>query len=166
MDFELVKRLYEEAADKKIESVVNLHLMGEPTLHPELIEILKFGASKNVKTELVTNISTLVAKNVPKILDALYGTLTASHMTPTEETYHFRGKVGLSWDRYISNLRLLVREYMKRSAKGNISKNNIKCCANTLVDSNFCKLQGSVLNRNSPEIPKNNIICTLIEGNF
>jgi radical SAM protein with 4Fe4S-binding SPASM domain len=125
MDLELVKQLYEENADKKIANEVNLHLMGEPTLHPKLIEILKFGASKNVKTDLVTNISTLVAKNVPKILDALYGTLTASHMTPTEETYHFRGEVGLSWDRYIGNLRLLVREYMKRLAKGNPTKNNI-----------------------------------------
>ena len=125
MDLELVKQLYEENADKQIANEVNLHLMGEPTLHPELIEILKFGASKNVKTDLVTNISTLVAKNVPKILDALYGTLIASHMTPTEETYHFRGKVGLSWDRYISNLRMLVREYMKRLAKGIATKNNI-----------------------------------------
>ncbi|MDB2605269.1 tetratricopeptide repeat protein [Planktomarina temperata] len=125
MDLELVKQLYEENADKKIANEVNLHLMGEPTLHPALIEILKFGASKNVKTDLVTNISTLVSKNVPKILDALYGTLTASHMTPTEETYHFRGNVGLSWDRYIGNLRMLVREYMKRLAKGNATKNNI-----------------------------------------
>jgi radical SAM protein with 4Fe4S-binding SPASM domain len=125
MDLELVKRLYEEAADKKIASFVNLHLMGEPTLHPNLIEILNFGASKDIKTDLVTNGSTLVEKTIPKILDALYGTITASHMTPTEETYHFRGKVGLSWDRYISNLRLLVREYMKRLTKGNVTKNNI-----------------------------------------
>jgi tetratricopeptide (TPR) repeat protein/MoaA/NifB/PqqE/SkfB family radical SAM enzyme len=125
MDLELVKQLYEENADKKLSNIVNLHLMGEPTLHPELIEILKFGASKNVKTDLVTNISTLVDKNVPKILDALYGTITASHMTPTEETYHFRGKVGLSWERYINSLRLLVREYMKRLAKEKSTKNNI-----------------------------------------
>ena len=125
MDLELVKQLYEETSDKKIANEVNLHLMGEPTLHPKLIEILNFGASKNIKTDLVTNISALGAKNVPKILDALYGTITASHMTPTKETYHFRGKVGLTWDRYISNLRLLVREYMKRLAKGAVIKNDI-----------------------------------------
>ena len=125
MDIELVKQLYEENADKEIAYEVNLHLMGEPTLHPELIEILSFGALKKIKTSLVTNISTLVAKNVPQILDALYGHLTASHMTPTAETYHFRGKVGLSWDRYISNLRLLVREYMKRLVKGGAIKNEI-----------------------------------------
>jgi radical SAM protein with 4Fe4S-binding SPASM domain len=125
MNLELVKRLYTEASEKRLASVVNLHLMGEPTLHPQLIEILKFGASKNIRTDLVTNGSTLVAKIVPKILDSLYGTITASHMTPTKETYHFRGTVGLSWERYISNLRLLIREYMKRIAKGTKCKNDI-----------------------------------------
>lgn len=125
MDIDLIKRLYQEAAEKKISTEVNLHLMGEPTLHPRLIEILKFGASKNIKTDLVTNGSTLVAKVVPQILDSLYGTITASHMTPTKETYHFRGKVGLSWERYISNLQLLVREYIKRLAHGKEMKNNI-----------------------------------------
>jgi radical SAM protein with 4Fe4S-binding SPASM domain len=46
-------------------------------------------------------------------------------MTPTKETYHFRGKVGLSWERYIENLRYLVREYIKGIAQGKIRKNNI-----------------------------------------
>lgn len=125
MDLELAKRTYEEVAKKQLAPKVELHLMGEPTLHPKLIEILNFGASKNVKTELVTNGSTLVTKVVPRILDALYGTIVASHMTPTEETYHFRGKVGLSWDRYIGNIRLLVREYMKRLANGEKIRNEI-----------------------------------------
>ena len=125
MDLDLVKQLYEETANKKLASVVCLHLMGEPTLHPELIEILKFGSSKNVRTNLTTNISTLGIKNVSKILDSLYGTITASHMTPTEETYHIRGAIGISWDRYISNLRLLIREYMKRLKEGNATKNNV-----------------------------------------
>ncbi len=125
MDLELVKQLYEEISYKKIASSVHLHLMGEPTLHPDLIEILKFGSSKKVKTDLTTNISTLGARNVSKILDALYGKITASHMSPTEDTYHVRGAVGISWERYIGNLRLLVREYMKRLAEGNATKNTI-----------------------------------------
>jgi MoaA/NifB/PqqE/SkfB family radical SAM enzyme len=125
MDLELAKRAYEEIEIKKLALQVDLHLMGEPTLHPKLIDVLNFGASKNVKTELVTNGSTLVAKVVPRILDSLYGTIVASHMTPTEETYHFRGKVGLSWDRYIGNIRLLIREYMKRLASRANIRNEI-----------------------------------------
>lgn len=118
MDIELIKKLYQEAANKKLTNIVNLHLMGEPTLHPQLIEILNFGASKKIKTDLVTNGSTLVAKTVPKIIEAMYGTITVSHMTPTQETYQFRGKVGLSWERYISNIRYIVFEYMKKVARG------------------------------------------------
>ena len=72
MDVELAKRLYTEAAKTKIASKVNLHLMGEPTLHPKLIEILQYGASKNIKTDLVTNGSTLVEKNVSKILSNFF----------------------------------------------------------------------------------------------
>ena len=125
MDLDLVKQLYEETANKNLASVVYLHLMGEPTLHPKLIEILKFGSLKNVKTNLTTNISTLGSKNISKILDSLYGTITASHMTPTEETYHIRGAIGVTWEKYISNLRSLVREYMKRLAEGNTTKNDI-----------------------------------------
>ncbi|MBA59373.1 MAG: hypothetical protein CMQ40_09410, partial [Gammaproteobacteria bacterium] len=125
MDIELVKRLYEETANKNLASEVHLHLMGEPTLHPKLIEIFEFAESKKVKTNLVTNGSTMVAKVVPQILDSLYGTITASHMTPTEETYRFRGEVGLSWERYISNIRLLVSEHIKRLAKGEAIKNDI-----------------------------------------
>ena len=51
-------------------------------------------------------------------------------MTPTKETYHFRGKVGLSWERYIENLRYLVREYLERVAQGKIRKNNIRHTCN------------------------------------
>ena len=68
MDLDLVKQLYEENADKNFANEVHLHLMGEPTLHPELIEILKFGSIKNVHSNLTTNISTLGAKNISKIL--------------------------------------------------------------------------------------------------
>lgn len=125
MNLNIVKKLYKETAEKKIATQVGLHVMGEPTLHPNLIEILNFGASLGVRTDLVTNISTLVEKNIPKILDSLSGTLTASHMTPTKKSYRYRGEVGLPWERYIGNLRLLVREYMYRLAEGKPMQNDI-----------------------------------------
>jgi len=129
MDFELVKKLYDETAEKNLTDIVNLHLMGEPTLHPQLISILDYAASKNIKTDLVTNGSTLVPKTVPKILGSLYGVLTASHMTPTKNSYQFRGKVGLSWERYISNLKLLVRSYLELIK----SEERPKCIVNIRV---------------------------------
>ena len=38
-------------------------------------------------------------------------------MTPTEESYKIRGDVGLSWDRYVDNFKLLIREHLKKILK-------------------------------------------------
>jgi radical SAM protein with 4Fe4S-binding SPASM domain len=118
MEMSLVKKILDEISQKKIVPTINLHLMGEPTLHPKLNEILAYAKSKSIKTELTTNGSTLVKKRVPKLLDNISGTIVASLMTPTEETYKIRGDVGLSWDRYIDNFRLLFQEHLKKILKG------------------------------------------------
>ena len=118
MDLSLAKKIFDEISKKKLVSQVHLHLMGEPTLHPQLNDILSYARNKNVTINLTTNGSTLVKKKVPKLLESISGSITASLMTPTEETYKIRGDVGLSWSRYIDNFRLLVREHLLRISKG------------------------------------------------
>ena len=49
MEISLVKKIFDEISQKKIIKQVALHLMGEPTLHPKLNEILEHAKSKNVK---------------------------------------------------------------------------------------------------------------------
>jgi Flp pilus assembly protein TadD/organic radical activating enzyme len=116
MSMGLVQQLYDEFAENSLAQQVHLHLMGEPSLHPGLVDVLAYASSKNIKTSIVTNGSTLNSKTIPIILDALYGILAVSLQTPTRETFKHRGNTGLSWDRYIENIRLLVREYLKRIA--------------------------------------------------
>ena len=118
MELSLVKKIFDEIAEKKIVTEVALHLMGEPTLHPKLNEILAYAKSKDVKINLTTNGSTMVKKRVPMLLDNMSGSIVASLMTPTEETYKVRGDVGLGWDRYVGNFRLLVQEHLKKISRG------------------------------------------------
>jgi sulfatase maturation enzyme AslB (radical SAM superfamily) len=122
IDKNLIRQVYDEIAEKKLVQQVSLHLMGEPTLHPQLQETLDYASARNIKTELVTNGSTLNAKMIPRILDSLYGLLVVSLQTPTQDTFKHRGDTGLSWDRYIAGIRLLVREYLKRQADGKPSQ--------------------------------------------
>ena len=117
MEMSLVKKIFDEISQKKIVPQVALHLMGEPTLHPKLNEILVYARSKNVKIALTTNGSTLVKKKVPKLLESISGKIVASLMTPTKETYKIRGDVRLSWDRYIDNFRLLIQEHLKKISR-------------------------------------------------
>ena len=118
MEMSLVKKVLDEISQKKIIPTINLHLMGEPTLHPKLNEILAYAKSKNLKVALTTNGSTMVKKRVPKLLDNISGSIVASLMTPTEETYKIRGDVGLNWNRYVDNFRLLIKEHLKRILRG------------------------------------------------
>jgi len=118
MELSLVKKIFDEISQKKIVKQVDLHLMGEPTLHPKLDDILAYAKSKNVPVSLTTNGSTLVKKRVPKLLESISGKIVASLMTPTKETYKIRGDVGLSWDRYIDNFRLLIQEHLKKISRG------------------------------------------------
>ena len=117
MELPLVKKIFDEISQKKIVPQVALHLMGEPTLHPKLNEILVYARSKNVKIALTTNGSTLVKKKVPKLLESISGKIVASLMTPTKKTYKIRGDVRLSWDRYIDNFRLLIQEHLKKISR-------------------------------------------------
>jgi MoaA/NifB/PqqE/SkfB family radical SAM enzyme len=118
MELPLVKKIVDEISEKKIVTRINLHLMGEPTLHPKLNEILAYAKNKDVKVDLTTNGSTLVKKRVPMLLDNISGSIVASLMTPTKETYKTRGDVGLSWDRYVDNFRLLIQEHLKKILRG------------------------------------------------
>ena len=118
MELPLVKKIVDEISEKKIVTRINLHLMGEPTLHPKLNEILAYAKNKDVKVDLTTNGSTLVKKRVPMLLDNISGSIVASLMTPTKETYKTRGDVGLSWDRYVDNFRLLIHEHLKKVLRG------------------------------------------------
>ena len=126
MDISLAKKIFDEIAQKKLVDQVNLHLMGEPTLHPKLNDILIYAKKKNVKIGLTTNGSTLVAKKIPELLESISGEITASLMTPTKETYKIRGDVKLNWDRYIDNFRLLVQEHLKRISEGKKNEYNIQ----------------------------------------
>ena len=118
MELSLVEKILNEISEKNLVPKVNLHLMGEPTLHPKLNDILNYAKQKNVKIALTTNGSTMVKKKVPQLLDSIYGEIVASLMTPTQDTYKIRGDVGLSWERYVDNFRLLIREHLKKILRG------------------------------------------------
>ena len=118
MELSLVEKILNEISEKNLVPKINLHLMGEPTLHPKLNDILNYAKQKNVKIALTTNGSTMVKKKVPQLLDSIYGEIVASLMTPTQDTYKIRGDVGLSWERYVDNFRLLIREHLKKILRG------------------------------------------------
>ncbi len=90
MDPALARRLLDEIAEKKLARWVNLSLMGEPLLHPQLIEIAAHGAGLGIPIHLITNVSLLNAENVRRLLDLPIAHLALSLQTPSAESFRLK----------------------------------------------------------------------------
>lgn len=117
MPLELAEKILDEISTKKLASTINLHLMGEPTLHPHLKEVLRMASARRLKVDLVTNGSTLTESMINSLLDHLTGKLVVSLQTPTEASFVERG-TKMAWSGYLGRIQELMARYLERSARG------------------------------------------------
>lgn len=87
MDESLAKRLLDEIAEKGLCQWVNLSLMGEPLLHPELISIAEHGVRLGLPIHLITNLSLLDSERVRQLIELPIAHLALSLQTPTQEGF-------------------------------------------------------------------------------
>ncbi len=101
---------------------VKLHQMGEPTLHPRLVDIVAYAESKGISIELNTNCSLLK----PELVDGLYQAgltnLILSYQTPDEESFKTRKAVNksLTFDIYMERVRTAVERKVALAASTHI----------------------------------------------
>jgi len=97
---------------------VKLHQMGEPTLHPHLVDIVAYAESKGIPIELNTNCSMLT----PQLVDGLYRAgltnFILSYQTPDEESFKTRKVINkkLTFDIYMEKVRMAVERKVALSA--------------------------------------------------
>jgi MoaA/NifB/PqqE/SkfB family radical SAM enzyme len=100
--------IIDQIADIKLTKKLIFHLMGEPTLHPDLIELMKYALNKDLKVILNTNGSLLGSNRLKEIYRMDLEKLIISYQTPTEETFRTR-KAGLDFETYVSRLKQIIR---------------------------------------------------------
>ncbi len=118
MDTDLAIRLLDEIASKNLASEpIQLHLMGEPLLHPQIFEILEFIRKKNLPVRLFTNGALLNEKNRERIYAADIKELVIGIQTQSDETYrnHRRGKP--DFQTYMKNIQDTVEAKFAKNAK-------------------------------------------------
>jgi len=121
MDKDLAIRLLDEIARKNLASEpIQLHLMGEPLVHPHIFEILEFMGQKNLPVRLFTNGALLNEKNRECIYAADIKELVIGIQTHSEETYrdHRRGKP--DFQTYMKNIRATVETKFAKNSKTQI----------------------------------------------
>jgi hypothetical protein len=90
MDESLARRLLDEIAEKGLCKWVNLSLMGEPLLHPEILSIAEHGVQLGLPIHLITNLSLLTSERVRQLLELPIAHLALSLQTPTQEGFELK----------------------------------------------------------------------------
>ena len=121
---ERVFEILDEVAEKKSWLgplfPVKLHQMGEPMLHPDLVEIVSRAESRGVAIELNTNCGLIREDLVLGLYEAGLTNLILSYQTPDIASFKTRKAPRLQFDEYRDKVRLAVELKAKTRARTRI----------------------------------------------
>jgi radical SAM protein with 4Fe4S-binding SPASM domain len=124
MKKEKVLRLLDEVAEKRPWLgplyPVKLHQMGEPMLHPDLVEIVAHAEGRGVSIELNTNCGLITQEKVDGLFRAGLTNLILSYQTPDTESFKTRKAPRLVFDEYRDKVRLAVERKVALGARTNV----------------------------------------------
>lgn len=90
-----------------------LHSWGEPMMHPELFEMIRYGKRAGMRMETSTNITLLNEERARQVLDAELDVLYLALDGATKETYE-RVRVNAKWDKVMRNIETFIALKEKR----------------------------------------------------
>jgi hypothetical protein len=90
MEEALARRLLDEIAEDRLCRWVNLSLMGEPLLHPKILEIAEHGVRLGLAIHLITNMSLLTPEHLRHLLGLPIAHLALSLQTPNSKDFKLK----------------------------------------------------------------------------
>jgi radical SAM protein with 4Fe4S-binding SPASM domain len=96
---------------------VKLHQMGEPMLHPDLVEIVERAEGRGVPVELNTNCGLITGEKVEGLYRAGLTNLILSYQTPDPVSFKTRKAPRLVFDEYRDKVRLAVERKVALGAR-------------------------------------------------
>lgn len=112
MPLDTAKEILDQIAETKVVRTVHFHIMGEPTMHPHLVEIAAHAGSLGVETCLTTNGSLLDPELLDGLIDAGVGRIVISLQTPDDKTFKLRGAKGLTFEEYSERILNIARRFL------------------------------------------------------
>ena len=104
METRLAKTIISDIASKNMCEKITLHVMGEPTHHPDFFEILDHAQKQDVAVGLTTNGSTLGGKIGKGLLEYNLHQVDISLQTPNRSSFELRKAGSLSFDTYLDGI--------------------------------------------------------------
>jgi MoaA/NifB/PqqE/SkfB family radical SAM enzyme len=99
---------------------VKLHQMGEPMLHPDLVQIVEHAESRGVAIELNTNCGLITRDKIEGLYRAGLTNLILSYQTPDPASFKTRKAPRLVFDEYREKVRLAVERKVALGARTNL----------------------------------------------
>lgn len=123
MDYEDACKIFDQVAREKNRLgplyPVKLHQMGEPTIHPRLVDIVRYAEKeKGLPIELNTNCSLLTEELVDGLYDAGLTNFILSYQTPDAESFVTRKAKNkkLTFDIYLEKVKMAVERKIAKNA--------------------------------------------------
>jgi MoaA/NifB/PqqE/SkfB family radical SAM enzyme len=96
---------------------VKLHQMGEPMLHPDLVEIVERAEGRGVNLELNTNCGLITRERIEGLYRAGLTNLILSYQTPDPTSFRTRKAPRLVFEEYRDKVRLAVERKVALGAR-------------------------------------------------
>jgi sulfatase maturation enzyme AslB (radical SAM superfamily) len=109
MSVDMAKSILDQTSEFKDINMVLFHVLGEPTLHPDLLEIAAYAASKKLKICLTTNGSRLNRDMLYALQGAGVQHIIISLQTPDERTFSMRGAKDILFSDYADQITSAVK---------------------------------------------------------
>ena len=123
MPIELARSVIDEIDRTRVARMLLFHVMGEPTLHPRLLEIVEYAQGKGLNTCLTTNGSRLDEEFIGELIRAGIGEIIISLQTPDEKTFSLRGARGITFSEYAGRITSVARKFLYNTEKVRLTIN-------------------------------------------
>ncbi|HDY86574.1 MAG TPA: radical SAM/SPASM domain-containing protein [bacterium] len=117
MSLDMAKSILDEVSSFGGINMVLFHVMGEPTLHPNMLEIAEYAFSRKIDVCLTTNGSSLNRDLVYDLQSAGVRHVIVSLQTPDEQTFAMRGAKGISFDEYTDRITSAIKAVINENMK-------------------------------------------------
>lgn len=107
MDINLAKTLIEQLYEAGYKNNLYFHLLGEPLLHPDIFEIVRFASKHMPRAILFTNGSRLTQDNIKSVFAACPYELMISMQHVDSQSFRLRCS-SMSWNQCVSRIRNAV----------------------------------------------------------
>jgi len=112
MPVETARSILDEVAETQIAKTVLFHVMGEPTLHPQLVDIAAYAGARGIETCITTNGSRLDFALLSELEAAGVKRIIISLQTPDEKTFVLRGTKGVTFSAYSEKILEAARQFL------------------------------------------------------